>query len=163
MDLPRARPTELLNVVAQPVPSGRVVNDRNVIRRVLTTPLTWAVVGLTTDTSRTAYGVARWMNDALGHRILPVHPRAVTVWGEPGYRRLADIPDGTAVDVVDCFVRSAKVGAVVDQAIEQRERLGIGTVWLQLGVVDHAAAQRALDAGLDVVMDTCPRIEYPRL
>ena len=55
------------------------------------------------------------------------------------------------------------MGAVVDQAIEQRERLGIGTVWLQLGVVDHAAAQRALDAGLDVVMDTCPRIEYPRL
>jgi predicted CoA-binding protein len=92
-----------------------------------------------------------------------VHPRAVTVWGEPGYRRLADIPDGTTVDVVDCFVRSAKVGAVVDQAIEQRERLGIGTVWLQLGVVDHAAAQRALDVGLDVVMDTCPRIEYPRL
>ena len=163
MDLPRARPPELLTAVAQPVPSGRVVNDRNVIRRVLTTPLTWAVVGLSTDTSRTAYGVARWMQDALGHRILPVHPRAVTVWGEPGYRRLADIPDGTTVDVVDCFVRSAKVGAVVDQAIEQRERLGIGTVWLQLGVVDHAAAQRALDAGLDVVMDTCPRIEYPRL
>jgi uncharacterized protein len=163
VDLPRARPAELLSAVAQPGPSGRVVNDRNVIRRVLTTPLTWAVVGLSTDTSRTAHGVARWMKDALGHRILPVHPRAVEVWGEPGYRRLADIPDGTAVDVVDCFVRSAKVGAVVDQAIEQRERLGIGTVWLQLGVVDHAAAQRALDAGLNVVMDTCPRIEYPRL
>jgi predicted CoA-binding protein len=130
---------------------------------VLTTPATWAVVGLSTHTSRTAYGVGRWMKDTLGHRILPVHPLAVEVWGEPGYRRLADVPDGTAVDVVDCFVRSVKVGEVVDQAIEQRERLGIGTVWLQLGVVDHAAAQRALDAGLDVVMDTCPRIEYPRV
>ncbi len=139
------------------------VNDPTVIRRVLTTPATWAVVGLSTDTSRTAYGVARWMKDRLGHRIVPVHPRAVEVWGEPGYRRLADIPDGTTIDVVDCFVSSAHVGQVVDQAVEQRERLGIGTVWLQLGVVDHAAARRALDAGLGVVMDTCPKIEYPHL
>ena len=139
------------------------VNDPTVIRRVLTTPATWAVVGLSTDTSRTAYGVARWMKDRLGHRIVPVHPRAVEVWGEPGYRRLADIPDGTTIDVVDCFVSSANVGQVVDQAVEQRERLGIGTVWLQLGVIDHAAARRALDAGLDVVMDTCPKIEYPHL
>jgi len=139
------------------------VNDPKVIRRVLSTPATWAVVGLSTDTTRTAYGVARWMKNRLGHRIIPVHPRAVEVWGEPGYRRLADIPDGTTVDVVDCFVSSANVGRVVDQAVEQRERLGIGTVWLQLGVIDHAAAGRALDAGLDVVMDTCPKIEYPHL
>jgi uncharacterized protein len=139
------------------------VNDRKVIRRVLTTPATWAVVGLSTDTSRTAYGVALWMKDRLGHRIVPVHPRAVEVWGEPGYRRLADIPDGTTIDVVDCFVRSANVGRVVDQAVEQRDRLGIGAVWLQLGVIDHAAARRAVEAGLDVVMDTCPKIEYPHL
>jgi uncharacterized protein len=145
------------------VATSRKVNDIKVIRRVLTTPATWAVVGLSTDTSRTAYGVARWMKDRLGHRIVPVHPRAVEVWGEPGYRRLADIPDGATIDVVDCFVSSANVGRVVDQAIEQRDRLGIGTVWLQLGVIDHAAAQRALDAGLEVVMDTCPKIEFPRL
>jgi uncharacterized protein len=139
------------------------INDAKVIRRVLSTPATWAVVGLSTDTSRTAYGVALWMKDRLGHRIVPVHPRAVEVWGEPGYRRLADIPDGTTIDVVDCFVRSANVGRVVDQAVEQRDRLGIGAVWLQLGVIDHAAAARALDAGLDVVMDTCPKMEYPHL
>jgi predicted CoA-binding protein len=139
------------------------VNDQAVIRRVLTTPATWAVVGLSTDTSRTAYGVGRWMRDRLGHRIIPIHPRAVEVWGEPGYRRLAEIPDGTTIDVVDCFVRSSRVGQVVDQAIEQRDRLGIATVWLQLGVVDHAAAQRAQEAGLDVVMDTCPKMEYPHL
>lgn len=139
------------------------INDRAVIARVLTTPATWAVVGLSTDTSRTAYAVSRWMKDQLGHRIVPVHPRAVEVWGEPGHRRLADIPDGTVVDVVDCFVNSRRVGEVVDQAIDQRQRLGISTVWLQLGVVDHAAAERALAAGLDVVMDTCPKIEYPRL
>jgi len=96
-------------------------------------------------------------------RIVPVHPRAETAFGSPGYATLADIPDGTAVHVVDCFVNSAKVGAVVDQAIAQKDRLGIAAVWLQLGVVDEQAATRARDAGLAVVMDSCPRIEYPRV
>jgi len=139
------------------------VSDPAVIRRVLTTPATWAVVGLSTDPTRTAHGVSRWMREALGHRIIPVHPRAVTVWGEPGYPSIAGIPDGTAVSVVDCFVNSTRVGAVVDEAVANKERLGIETIWLQLGVIDRDAAQRALDAGLDVVMDTCPMIEYPKL
>ena len=139
------------------------VSDPAVIRRVLTTPATWAVVGLSTDPARTAHGVARWMREALGHRIIPVHPRAVTVWGEPGYTSLAGIPDGTTVTVVDCFVNSRRVGEVVDQAVADKERLGIEAIWLQLGVIDQDAAQRALAAGLDVVMDTCPMIEYPRL
>ncbi len=139
------------------------LNDPGVIREVLTTPATWAVVGLSTDRSRTAYGVAGWMRDRLGHRIIPVHPRAEQVWDEPGYRSLADIPDGERVAVVDLFVSSAHAGSVVDQAIAERDRLGIATLWLQLGVVDTAAAQRAADAGLRVVMDTCPKIEYPRL
>jgi predicted CoA-binding protein len=139
------------------------VSDPAVIRRVLTTPATWAVVGLSMDAARAAYGVARWLHDGLGHRIIPVHPRAVEVWGEPAYPALTQIPDGTVVAVVDCFVNSLRVGAVVDEAIANKDRLGIGTVWLQLGVVDEDAAQRALGAGLDVVMDTCPRIEYPKL
>lgn len=139
------------------------VSDPAVIRRVLTTPATWAVLGLSTNVSRTAYGVARWMHDALGHRIIPVHPRAAEVWGEPGYRTLTQIPDGTVVAVVDCFVNSLRVGEVVDEAIANRERLGIEAIWLQLGVIDEEAAQRAVDAGLDVVMDTCPMIEYPKL
>jgi len=139
------------------------VNDREVIRSVLQTPATWAVVGLSTDPGRTAYGVSRWMREALGHRVIPVHPRAEEVFGEAGYTSLADIPDGEKVAVVDCFVNSSRVGAVVDEAIAQKERLGIETVWLQLGVVDEAAAQRARDAGLDVVMDTCPKMEYPAL
>ena len=143
-------------------PSG-TVSDPAVIRRLLTTPATWAVVGLSTDTTRTAYGVARWMHDGLGHRVIPVHPRAVEVWGEPGYQTLTQIPDGTVVAVVDCFVNSGRVGAVVDEVIANRERLGIEALWLQLGVIDEDAAQRAIAAGLDVVMDTCPMIEYPKL
>ena len=143
--------------------STRVVNDPNVIRQVLQTPATWAVVGLSTDASRTAYGVSAWMRSALGHRVIPVHPRAEEVFGEAGYRSLADVPDGEKVAVVDCFVNSARVGAVVDEAIAQKDRLGIEAVWLQLGVIDEAAAQRAMDAGLDVVMDTCPKMEYPAL
>ncbi|MEP7368847.1 MAG: CoA-binding protein [Dermatophilaceae bacterium] len=139
------------------------ISDPAVIRRVLTTPATWAVVGLSTDVTRTAYGVARWMRDALGTRIIPVHPRAVEVWGEPGYQSLTQIPDGTVVPVVDFFVNSGRVGEVVDEAIANRERLGIEVLWLQLGVIDQDAARRAMDAGLDVVMDTCPMIEYPKL
>lgn len=143
--------------------STRIINDPNVIRSVLQTPATWAVVGLSTDSSRTAFGVAAWMQRALGHRIIAVHPRAEEVFGEAGYRSLADIPDGEKVAVVDCFVNSTRVGAVVDEAIAQKDRLGIETVWLQLGVIDEAAAQRAMAAGLDVVMDTCPKMEYPAL
>ena len=139
------------------------VSDPAVIRRLLTTPATWAVVGLSTNVTRTAYGVARWMHDTLGHRIIPVHPKAEDVWGEPGYRALTQIPDGTVVAVVDCFVNSLRVGEVVDEAIANKERLGIEAVWLQLGVIDQDGAQRALDAGLDIVMDTCPMIEYPKL
>ncbi len=139
------------------------VSDPAVIRRVLTTPATWAVVGLSTDATRTAYGVARWMKEALGHRIIPVHPRAVEVWGETGYQSLTQIPDGTVVSVVDCFVNSGRVGEVVDEAVANKDRLGIEAVWHQLGVVDGDAAARAINAGLDVVMDTCPMIEYPRL
>jgi predicted CoA-binding protein len=139
------------------------VSDPAVIRRALTTPATWAVVGLSTDAIRTAHGVARWMHEALGYRIIPVHPRAEAVWGEPGYPTLTQIPDGTVVSVVDFFVNSHRVGAIVDEAILNKDRLGIEALWLQLGVIDEDAAGRAISAGLDVVMDTCPMIEYPKL
>lgn len=126
--------------------------DRSTVDRLLALP-TWAVVGLSTDRSRAAYGVAAFLQ-ARGRRIVPVHPRAETVHGEAGYERLADIPFD--VDVVDCFVRSELVGPVVDQAIEK----GVQGVWMQLGVVDRAAAARAEAAGLEVVMDRCPKIDW---
>ena len=114
---------------------------------------TWAVVGLSTDRTRAAYGVAAFLQRQ-GRRIVPVHPRAEQVHGEQGYARLADVP--VDVDVVDCFVRSELVGPVVDDAIA----IGAKAVWMQLGVVDHEAAQRAEAAGLAVVMDRCPKIEW---
>lgn len=137
------------------------VNDPAIIERLLTTPATWAIVGLSANETRPAYGVAQYVQDTLGMRIVPVNPRGEQSLGSTGYRRLADVPGN--VDVVDCFVNSERVGAVVDEVIAERERLGIRAVWLQLGVIDGDAAARAASAGLDVVMDTCPAIEGPRL
>lgn len=128
-------------------------NDPAVIDRLMTQPGRWAVVGLTGNTARPAHSVAKRVRDDLGMTIVPVNPKGEVVHGEPGYRTLAEVPG--RIDVVDCFVNSRRVGAVVDQAIAA----GAGAVWLQLGVVDHAAAARAAAAGLDVVMDTCPLIE----
>jgi predicted CoA-binding protein len=103
--------------------------------------------------SRAAWGVAKFLQDK-GKRIVPVHPSASTVHGEQGYRTLGEIP--FEVDVVDCFVRSELVGPVVDDAI----RVGTKGVWMQLGVIDHPACRRAHDAGLVVVMDRCPKIDW---
>jgi uncharacterized protein len=130
--------------------------DDDVIRSVLTDTETWAVVGLSTNSARAAYGVAQ-MLQRRGKRIVPVHPAAETVHGEQGYATLADIP--FPVDVVDVFVRSEHAGQIADQAVE----IGAKAVWFQLGVIDEAAADRVRDAGLDMVMDRCPAIEWPRL
>ena len=136
--------------------TGGMPNDPQVIRRLLTTPARWAVVGLSDNPGRTAWSIARYLQQR-GMTIVPVHPRAETTHGERGYATLADVPG--PIDVVDVFVRSALAGAVVDQAIA----VGARVVWLQLGVVDEAAAARARAAGLDVVMDTCPKIESAAL
>ncbi len=115
---------------------------------------TWAVVGLSDNRSRAAWDVALFLQGK-GKRIVPVHPSAATVHGERGYRSVSEIP--FAVDVVDCFVRSELVGPVVDEAVAA----GAQGVWMQLGVVDPAAAARASAVGLTVVMDRCPKVEWP--
>ncbi|MFG2632406.1 CoA-binding protein [Streptomyces sp. NPDC048362] len=131
--------------------------DEATIRRVLTElGDTWAVVGLSENRNRAAYGVAQVLQ-RFGKRIVPVHPKAGTVHGEPGYATLADIPFD--VDVVDVFVNSELAGAVADEAVAK----GARAVWFQLGVVDEAARERTLAAGLEMVMDRCPAIEIPRL
>ncbi len=132
-------------------------NDPDVVRRLLTEHGRWAVVGLSSNPRRVAVGVSRYLMDGLGMEIIPVSLKGDDVHGQQGYTRLSDVPG--QLDVVDCFVNSEKVGAVVDQAIE----VGARAVWLQLGVIDEAAAQRASAAGLDVVMDACPAIEGPAL
>jgi predicted CoA-binding protein len=89
--------------------------------------------------------------------VIPVNPNCDDVLGERAYARLEDVPE--PVDVVDVFRRSDAAGAHVDEAIA----IGAKAVWLQLGVIDEDAAQRAREAGLQVVMDRCPAIELPRL
>ncbi|MQS34375.1 CoA-binding protein [Streptomyces katsurahamanus] len=127
--------------------------DTETIDRILTsTGDTWAVVGLSDNESRAAYGVARVLK-SFGKRVVPVHPKAETVHGERGYASLADIP--FAVDVVDVFVNSDLAGAVADEAVA----IGAKAVWFQLGVIDEEAYARTRAAGLDMVMDRCPAIE----
>lgn len=120
---------------------------------------TWAVVGLSDNPERPAYNVARILQ-AHGKRVVPVHPKAkhvdLVVHGERAYPSLADIP--FAVDVVDVFVNSDRAGAVADEAVAA----GAKAVWFQLGVVDEAAYERTRAAGLDMVMDLCPAIEWGR-
>ncbi|MFF0561213.1 CoA-binding protein [Streptomyces sp. NPDC004266] len=127
------------------------------VRRILTsTGDTWAVVGLSSNQARAAYGVAAVLQ-RFGKRIVPVHPKAETVHGEQGYASLADIP--FPVDVVDVFVNSELAGAVADEAVA----IGAKAVWFQLDVIDDEAFARTREAGLDMVMDRCPAIEIPRL
>ncbi|MCZ4124254.1 CoA-binding protein [Streptomyces sp. H39-S7] len=131
--------------------------DAATVRKILTgTGDTWAVVGLSNNEARAAYGVAQVLQ-RFGKRVVPVHPKAETVHGERGYASLADIP--FPVDVVDVFVNSELAGAVADEAVA----VGAKAVWFQLGVIDEAASERTRAAGLEMVMDRCPAIEIPRL
>ena len=130
--------------------------DPDRIRFMLEECDTWAVVGLSGDPSRTAYSIARILQQH-GKRIVPVHPDAPTVLGEPGFATLADIP--FPVDVVDVFRRSEAAGRFADEAVA----IGARGVWFQLGVVDHDAFARATDAGVPMVMDACPAMEWPVL
>jgi len=114
---------------------------------------TWAVVGLSGDPSRTAYRIAELLQER-GKRIVPIHPDAPTVLGQQGYATLADVP--FAIDVVDVFRRSEAAGQFADEAVA----VGAKGVWFQLGVIDESAFDRTRKAGVAMVMDTCPAIEW---
>jgi len=123
------------------------------IRTLLTGTRTWAVVGCSPDPSRDSHRIAALLQRS-GFRVIPVNPHAgPELLGERCHARVGDIEE--PVDVVDVFRRSDQAGAHVDEAIA----LGVAGVWLQLGVIDEAAAARARAAGLRVVMDRCPAIE----
>ncbi|MFI9045706.1 CoA-binding protein [Streptomyces sp. NPDC053427] len=132
-------------------------DDPETMRRILTQlGDTWAVVGLSSNRQRAAYGVAEVLR-RYGKRIVPVHPKAETVHGEVGYPSLDAVP--FKIDVVDTFVNSDLAGSVADEAVA----IGADAVWFQLGVIDEAAYARTRAAGLAMVMDRCPAIEIPRL
>ena len=114
---------------------------------------TWAVVGLSNNSERAAYKVAKVLIEK-GHTVIPIHPKAETVHGQKGYASLSEVK--SSIDVVDIFVNSSLVGPIVDEAI----LIGAKGVWLQLDVIDDSAILRAKNAGLYTVMNRCPAIEY---
>jgi predicted CoA-binding protein len=126
------------------------------IRFALEETRTWAVVGCSPDRYRDSHRIAELLQRR-GFRVIPVNPTASEILGERCYASLAEI--GEPIDVVDIFRRSSEAGAHVDEAIE----IGAKAVWMQLGVIDAEAAERARAAGLRVVMNRCPAIELPRL
>ena len=128
------------------------------IAELLTNARTIAMVGASDRPDRAAYGVMKFLQDH-GYRVIPVNPRITGehVHGEYVWRELSQI--GEPIDIVDIFRNSGEAGAVVDEAIA----VGAKAVWMQLGVIDEAAAARAEAAGLKVVMDHCPKIEIARL
>ena len=131
------------------------MNSRETINRIFDECRTIAVVGLSSDPSRPSNGVAGYMRRS-GYTVIAVNPNETEVFGEKAYPNLSTVPD--KVDLVDVFRRPDEAGKAVDDAIA----VGAKAVWMQEGVIDHAAAQRALEAGLLVVMDRCWLKEHRR-
>ncbi len=128
------------------------------LRELLQEARTIAVVGLSPNPMRPSNSVARYMQRS-GYKIVPVNPGHNEILGEKSYRTLSDAAREQAIDVVDVFRRSEHVGPIVDEALPLRPKL----IWLQLGIVDHEAQQRAEAAGIPFIMDHCLAIEHGRL
>ena len=126
------------------------------IRDILTTPRSIAVVGCSPDPSRDSHQIAALLK-AKGHTIITVNPHCQEVLGERCFPSLRQVPE--TVDMVDVFRRSEFVEQIAEDAVS----IGASILWLQLGVIDETAAQKAHAAGLTVIMDRCPAIEYRRL
>jgi predicted CoA-binding protein len=131
------------------------INSKEAIETILDQCRTIAVVGLSSSPSRASHGVASYMRRE-GYKVIPVNPNETEVFGERSYGSLADVSG--EIELVDIFRRSSEAGSAVDQAIA----VGASAVWLQEGVIDEAAARRAQDAGLMVVMDRCWLKEHAR-
>ena len=132
------------------------MTDIKDLRRILNDYKRVAMVGLSDDWSRPSNFAAKYLLDH-GFEVIPVNPKYPEILGQKCYSDLRDIPD--PVDIVDLFQRVERIPPFVDQAIE----IGAKVVWMQLGIIHEEAAQKARDAGLEVVMDRCMKIEYARL
>lgn len=132
------------------------MTDINTLRRILNDYKCVAVVGLSADWSRPSYFAAKYLLDH-GFEIIPVNPKYDEILGQKCYPDLASIP--TPVDIVDLFQKTEQIPPFVDDAIAINARL----VWMQLGIVHEQAAEKARNAGLEVIMDRCMKIEYARL
>ena len=131
------------------------INSKETIHRILEECRTIAVVGLSSDPSRASNSVSGYRRRQ-GYRVIPVNPNETSVFGEKAFPDLSAVPE--KIDLVDVFRRPDEAGKAVDEAIA----VGAKAVWLQEGVIDSAAAQRAVDAGLMVVMDRCWLKEHIR-
>ena len=136
---------------------SKVITSDNEIAELLSKTKRVAVVGISDKEDRPSNGVSRWLMAHSHLDLYFVNPALTTVLGKPCYPSLRDIP--VDIDMVDIFRKVSDIPAVVDEAIE----IGAQSIWIQLGLVDNASAARAVDAGLDVVMDLCIKVEYDRL
>jgi len=136
--------------------------DDSVLRRILRETRTIAMIGASPNWVRPSNFAMKYLQGK-GYRVIPVNPRAAgaSILGETVYARLADVPG--PVQVVDIFRSGDAAGSATDEAISHADTLGIGVVWMQLGVRNNKAASRAEEAGLTVIMDRCIKIEYGRL
>jgi uncharacterized protein len=133
-----------------------IVDDIAGLRHILMRSRTLAVVGLSAQWYRPSYFAAKYMQDH-GYRIIPVNPRYDEVLGRKCYPDLRAIPE--PVDLVDCFRKPPEIPPIADDAIA----IGAKVLWMQLGIVNEQAAERASAAGLDVVMNRCVKIEHARI
>ena len=136
-------------------------SDRE-IAALLASSRVFVVVGASAKADRPAYGVMERLI-ARGYQVVPVNPGLAgkSILGQQVYATLADVP--APVDVVDVFRTPEAALGVVDEAIAESERFGLKAIWMQIGVINEVAAERAVSAGLMVVMDRCPKIELNRL
>jgi predicted CoA-binding protein len=132
------------------------MNDLISLRRILKANHVIAVVGLSANWWRPSYFVAKYLQDH-GYRVIPVNPAYTEVLGEKCYASLKEVPE--KIDMVDCFRKAEEIPALAEDAIA----IGAKCLWMQLGVVNHDAEKRATEAGLDVVVDRCVKIEHGRL
>jgi len=134
---------------------GKFTASSDVVAQILREAKTIAVVGLSSNAMRASHGVAEYLKNA-GYRIIPVNPNETEVLGEKAYARLEDMPE--RVDIVDVFRRAEEVPAVMESAIA----IGAKVLWMQLGIENAEAAERARVAGLVVVEDSCLMVEHKR-